>query len=103
MALTSTELLSIVRILHTTPSLLDAQIASLGADMDADRETAIREELDRWTTAGGKFVKLHPTESNFGVETNAGDAKSDIIANLAALLEWPFAVGTSSIGTLQIG
>lgn len=52
----------------------------------AQTETDVIAELDRWDTDGSKFVKLHPTESNYGVETNSGDAKGDIRTNISRLL-----------------
>jgi hypothetical protein len=105
MALTAEETLSIAMILGIPPSVLDAQIASLGSSLDADREAAIRTELDRWSAgSGAQFVKIHPKESNYGVETNSGDAKQDIQRNLAVLLELTTWLGTSTnMGTLQIG
>lgn len=102
MALTGEEVLSISMILGITPTLVEAQITSLGADLDATRETAIRNELDRWSTAGTAFVKIHPKESNKGVETNSGDAQGDIRKNLAVLLEFTTYYSTPSIGSIQL-
>lgn len=102
MALTPTEKLSIVRILGILPSLLDAQITVLGASLDSDREAAIREEITRWTTSGGKFVRIKAKESNKGVETDSSEAKADIIKNLMALFEFPVSA-CGGIGTIQIG
>jgi hypothetical protein len=103
MTLTEAEQLSIVTILGILPSLLDAQITKLGADLDADREVAIRTELARWTTLGGKFVRLTATESNMGVNTDSRDAKADVQRNLALLLELPWYSYGMHIGTIQIG
>ena len=104
MAFTETELLSIVRIVGISPSLLDAQIVSLGADLTVDVESAVRDEITRWEDAGGKFVKIHPKESNFGVETDAGDAKADIRRNIAILLGlMDYLAVYKTMGTLQIG
>lgn len=102
MALTADEILSIAKILGVAPSLVNAQITSLGASLDATRETAIRDELDRWTTAGISFVKIHPRESNKGVETNSGDAQADIRKNLAVLLEFTTWAAAATMGTIQI-
>jgi hypothetical protein len=104
MAFTTEEKLSISTIVGVTPTLLDAQLASLGTSLTADVEAAVRTELTRWATSGAKFVKIHPTESNKGVETDSGNAKTDIIRNIALLLELPFAYSlTASMGTLQVG
>lgn len=101
MALTGEEVLSISKILGITPTLVDAQITSLGADLDTARQTAIRTELDRWATAGASFVKIHPKESNKGVETNSGDAQGDIRRNLAVLLEFT-TWSSATFGTIQL-
>lgn len=102
MALSPTEKLSIVRILNTTPSLLDAQITVLGASLDSDRETAIREELTRWETAGIAFVQTEPKESNFGAKIDADLEKDDIRQNLLRLLEFPLSTYSAGAGTMCI-
>lgn len=103
MAFTEVDKLSIARILGTSPTLLNVHITSLGVTLTAGVEAAVIDELSRWDDgAGSKFVKIHPTESNFGVETNAGDTKADIRRNIAILLEWPYSVA-ATMGTLQIG
>lgn len=103
MAFTPEEQLDIVKILGTTPSLLDAQLTSLGVDHVTRVEEAVREELERWETSGGKFTKLHPKESNKGVETFPEQARADVKRNIAYLLEWPYSYSVASMGTLQIG
>ena len=103
MAFTDTQKLSIVRILGTTPSLLDAHILSLGASLTSAIETEIIAELDRWDTYGAKFTKIHPRERNYGVETFPEAIRNDIKANIARLLEWPYSYMTATMGTLQIG
>lgn len=104
MAFTEDEKLDIVKILGTTPSLLDAQLTVLGATHITRVETAVREELARWDAgAGAKFTKLHPRESNKGVETFPEQTRGDIKANIARLLEWPYSYSVASMGTLQIG
>lgn len=100
---TDTQILGIVKILGTTPSLLDAHITSLGVSLTTAIETAVIAELDRWDTSGAKFTKIHPRERNYGVETFPEAIKADIKANIARLLEWPYAYQTMSMGTLQIG
>lgn len=103
MAFTTAQKLSIATILGVTPTYLDAHLTSLGATLTSDVEAAVVVELTRWSEAATKFVKLHPTESNYGVETNSGDAKLDIKRNIALLLEFPLTFSSSSMGTLQIG
>lgn len=103
MAFTEDEKLDIVKILGTTPSLLDAQLTSLGTTHVTRVEDAVREELARWDAgAGAKFTKLHPRESNKGVETFPEQSRADIKANIARLLEWPYVYSASTMGTIQI-
>lgn len=101
---TDDEELSIVMILGTTPSLLDAHLISLGNDHVTRVEDAVREEIAIWDAgASTKFTKLHPRESNKGVETFPEAARSSVKANVARLLEWPYSYSVASMGTLQIG
>ena len=101
MALTDAQKLSIARILGITPSVLDAQIATLS--LDAATETAVVAEITRWDTSGAKFTKLHPKESNKGAETFPEAVKNDIRKNLSLLLEFYTASYSSGMGTLRIG
>ena len=103
MGFTDPQKLSSVKILGTTPSLLDAHISSLGVNLTTAIETEIISELDRWETSGGKFTKIWPRERNYGVETFPEAIKADIKRNIARLLEWPFVYQTMGMGTLQIG
>lgn len=105
MAFTESQKLSISQILGITPTLLDAQITSLGATLTAAKETAILEQVTLWQSGiGSKTTKLHPKESNKGVETNPMSARADIQRNIAVLLEMSAAgYSTNGIGTLQIG
>lgn len=103
MAFTDEQELSIVKILGTTPSLLDAHLTSLGTSLTTAIETAVIAELDRWDTSGAKFTKIHPRERNYGVETFPEAVKVDIKANIARLLEWPYSYASIGMGTLQIG
>ena len=99
MAFTEAEQLVIARVVGYTPTLLAAHLATL--TVTSDVEAAVREELDRWATVGTQFVKIHPRESNKGVETNSADTQGNIRRNIAVLLEIPMA--WASMGTLQIG
>ena len=102
MSFTDSQKLSIARILGITPTLLDAQITSLGASLTAAKETAVIAEIARWTDgAGTNFTRIHPKEKNFGAEINPESAKKDIRANIALILEWQSVI-ESGIGTIQI-
>ena len=101
---TEDEKLSIVMILGTTPSLLDAQLTSLGDTHITRVEEQVREEIALWEAgAGVKYTKLHPRESNKGVETFPEKAREGIKRNIAYLLEWPYSYSVATMGTLQIG
>lgn len=86
MAFTETELNSIVKITGVSRITLDSVLDNYAVYLTAEVYTDVRAELTRWDTYGAKFVRLNPTESNFGVETNSNDAKSDIRKNIATLL-----------------
>lgn len=105
MAFTATEKISIKKILGITLGLLNAQLTSLGADLTAETETDVRNELDRWDDgASTNFVRIHPKEANFGAEIDPGDVKADIKRNIAILLEFASVASSySNMGTIQIG
>ena len=104
MAFTDDEELSIVMILGTTPSILDAHLISLGEDHITRVEEAVREEIAIWDAGvGTKHTKLHPRESNKGVETFPEQARASVKRNIAYLLEWPYSYSVATMGTLQIG
>lgn len=99
---TTEEKLSIAKIAAITPTLLDAHLTSLGT-LSAEVVAAVQAELARWDTFGAAFVKIHPKESNKGVETDSGDAKADIRNNIAVLLELTDHLYTDSgLGTIQV-
>lgn len=101
---TEDEKLSIVEILGTTPSLLDAQLTSLGDTHITRVEDRVRTQIDLWDAgAGTKHTKLHPRESNKGVETFPEATRNDIKSRIAYLLEWPYSYAVATMGTLQIG
>jgi hypothetical protein len=103
MAFTEDEKLSIAKIVGITPTLLNAQLDALGTSLTASVESAVRDELVRWTTAGIDFVKVWPMESNLGVETDANTTKADIRKNIAVLLElYDYAYLNSGMGTIEI-
>lgn len=103
--LTESEKITIGQILEVTPRFLDSQIAALGADLTTDREAAIRSEITKWNAgAGSDFVKIHPKESNFGVETFADRTSGQIRRNIALLFELSdYGQSESGIGTIEIG
>lgn len=104
MAFTTDEKLSIARIVGIRPTLLDAQLTSLGVSLTADIEDAVRDELARWETAGINFVAVEPKESNFGARIDGSLAQMDIRRNIAVLLELTSSptLSSSGVGTVQI-
>jgi hypothetical protein len=88
MALTEESTISICQILGITPTNLEYQITLLGSRLTAAVETEIEAQIAIWDAGTGtKTVKLHPTESNKGVETNPSAARNDVKHNIAILLE----------------
>lgn len=89
MAFTAPQKISICQILGVTPVTLDAYLVYLGDKLTVDIQTAIIAQIAIWDSGvGTKTVKLHPTESNKGVETNPFSARGDVQKNIAVLLEW---------------
>jgi hypothetical protein len=87
MAFTESEKLDIATILGVTYIDVNDQIFNLGtAYITAEVETKVRAQLTRWETAGSSFVRVHPRERNYGVETNSENEKNDIRRNIATLL-----------------
>lgn len=89
MALSSANLVIVSQILQVTPNDLDAQMSWLGAVFTSAKQTAVEAQIALWATAGTKTTRLHPTESNKGVETRPDAARADIKNNIAILLERP--------------
>jgi hypothetical protein len=99
MALTADEKVKIVGMVGIPLSILTARITSLGADHITAVEEAIRVELERWETAGFKYVSVEPTSTNMGVRIDPDRAKNAIIQAIAHYLELP-QVSTAAMGTL---
>lgn len=90
MALSDANLVKVSQILQVTPTVLDVQIDYLGSNLTSTIQTAIEAQITLWDAgAGTKTTKIHPKESNSGVETNPTQARSDIKRNIAVLLERP--------------
>ena len=89
MSFTEDEKISIAKIVRMTPTLLDAHLTSLGAALTAEKETAVRAEITRWTDGGvsSQFSSFTPTESNQGFNLDSGDAKNDVRGNIRLILE----------------
>lgn len=88
MTITEAEELQVAKILGVTYRDVHEKLTYLNTlnGVTAALETSIRTELARWVTSGEKFTKLHPKESNKGVETDPLAVKGDIKKNLANLL-----------------
>lgn len=87
MALSETNTVKICQILNLTTYVLAEQLNLMGARLTAVVQTAIEAQILLWDTAGVKTTKLHPKESNQGVETRPDMARSDIRQKIAILLE----------------
>lgn len=86
MPFTETQQLNICKIVGITADVLDYVLGFYGGLITAEVESQVADELDRWDTAGGKFVALEPTESNYGVRTDSDNLKNDIRKNIITLL-----------------
>lgn len=90
MAFTEAQELQICQILAQTPTTMALQIAYLGSNLTTAVQSAIEAQIALWDAgAGTETVKLHPTESNKGVETSPGSDRSLIKSRIAILLERP--------------
>ena len=90
MALSETNTVKICGILNVTTSILAEQIAYVGTRLTATVQTAIEDQITLWDSGiGNKTVKLRPTESNKGVQTDPGSSRQLIVQNIAILLERP--------------
>lgn len=102
MALSEANQIKVCQILQVTPSVLEYQLTLLGADFTAAVQSAVEAQITLWDAgAGTKTTRLHPTESNKGVETRPDAAKNDIRRNIAVLLDrvdW----GGSGGATVQV-
>ena len=88
MALSEANIVKICQILNVVRYNLDAQITLLGTRLTSTVQTAIEAQITIWDAgAGTDTVKLHPTESNKGVETNPYATRADCKNNIAILLE----------------
>jgi len=83
---TEAEKNQISKILGMIPMNLTSWLSFNAVNITAQVETDVRTELTRWTTLGAKFVRLTSTESNYGVNTDSGEAKDDIRKNISLLL-----------------
>lgn len=87
MAFTSAQKNKICKILRIELPILENQLSLETEDITAQTETDVIAELTRWDAgAGTSFVKVHPCERNYGVETNSEKEKDDIRQNIATLL-----------------
>ena len=90
MALSESNQIKVCQILAVKPSDLEYQLTLLGSDFTSARQTAVEAQITLWDAgAGTDTVKLHPKESNKGVETNPLMVRADIKRNIAVLLEMP--------------
>lgn len=98
MALSEAQQYKVCQILGIVPSDLEYQLTLLDSDFTTARQTAIEAQITLWDAgAGTDTVKLHPKESNKGVETNPMMVRADIKRNIAVLLEMPEWGGSSGI------
>jgi hypothetical protein len=86
MALTFAQRLNICKILQIEMPALEYALTFNAEYITTETETQVLAEVARWESAGSSFVKVHPRERNYGVETNSENEKNDIRRNIATLL-----------------
>jgi hypothetical protein len=80
MAFTSAQKNKICMILGIKLPILEYQMQIETTYITAQTETDVIAQLTRWDAgAGSSFVKVHPRERNYGVETNSEKEKDDIL------------------------
>lgn len=101
MALSETNIIKLSQIFGVIYLDVNAQISWMGSRFTSAVQTEIEAQIALWDAgAGSKTTKLHPTESNKGVETNPGAARAIIKQDIAVLLERPdWGGGDSTITT----
>jgi hypothetical protein len=101
MAFSDSQKLSIARIVGITPTLLDAQLVSLGDTLTAAVETAVIAEITRWSEVADDFVEIEPNAANYGVRIRPTLVKADIVRNILFLLEMTMQMPTT-MGTITV-
>ncbi len=97
MALSDENIEKVCMILGVVNPVLNQQITLMGSSFTSVKQTAIEEQIALWDAgAGVKTTKLHPTESNKGVETNPNAVRSQIRQRIAVLLERPDWAGSGA-------
>lgn len=103
MAFTAEEKLSICKILGVNSIELGVQLATYSEHITSDVESAVNNELDRWTAgAGSKFVRVKPFGQNEGTDFDPEDEKRDIKKNIGLFLFFPESVWGSGLDSFQI-
>src|SRR5689334_15812394 len=98
MALTAAEKVQVVKITGVTLSALDYILDQNVAYLTTELESAVRDELDRWETAGAEFISVEPNLANLGARIDPEREKEDIRQNLARLL---FLNGASEMSSVE--
>lgn len=92
MAFTTDQKLDISAILGVDRVTLDNQLNIYANEIDSATESKVIAQIALWNSGiGTENVKLHPTESNKGVETNPGADKGTIKSNIAVWLYFDLA------------
>ena len=92
MALTETQIVDIAEILEIDPDLITLHLTSGYVEITTAKELAIEAQITAWDAGPGavtEYAKLHPVESNKGVETDPDRDANKIRKKIAALLGRP--------------
>ncbi len=90
MALTEAQRIKVAEILQITPDLLYLHLTSGAFELTAAKQTALEAKIVLWDAGPGavtEYAKLHPKESNKGVETDPDRDANTLRGVIARLLE----------------
>lgn len=90
MALTESSKIQLSMILGKMVIDIDQQLSLMGTRFTSAVQTEVESLITTWNAgAGDKYTRLHPTESNKGVETRPDAVRSNLQSEIAILLERP--------------
>lgn len=90
MAFTEAQRIKIADILGITPDILYYHLTSGAFELTSAKQTAIEAKITLWDAGPGavtEYAKLHPKESNKGVETDPDKDANTLRSSIARMLE----------------
>lgn len=83
---TEAEISDLCEILECPSNYLAARLDFYASQITDSDKTKVLAKVDEWTTAGGNFTAIMPTEANFGAKINPNDAKAQIRRQIAQMI-----------------